>query len=116
VVAALWIDSETGMAATTASPVDAPVWMLPGAFAPPGGSGSLVVLNSGVDDVTVSVRSLQENSLARNFELAAELVLTVPLVAADGYRVESTGPVVALWTSEIGGVGTAAIGIPVQDG
>lgn len=116
VVAALWIDSETGMAATTASPVDAPVWMLPGAFAPPGGSGSLVVLNSGVDDVTVSVRSLQENSLARDFELAAERVLTVPLVAADGYRVESTGPVVALWTSEIGGVGTAAIGIPVQDG
>lgn len=116
VVAALWVDSETGMAATTASPVDAPVWLLPGAFSPPGGSGSLVVLNSGVDDVTVNVRSLEENSVARNFELAADRVLTVPLVAADGYRVESTGPVVALWTSELGGAGTAAIGIPIQDG
>lgn len=116
VVAALWVDSETGMAATTASPVDAPVWLLPGAFSPPGGSGFVVVLNSGVDDVTVNVRSLQETSLVRNFEVPADRVLTVPLVAADGYRVESTGPVVALWTSEIGGASTASIGIPIQDG
>lgn len=116
VVASLWVDSGAGMSATTASSVDAPVWLLPGAFAPPGGSGSIVVFNSGVDDVTVNVRSLQENSLARNFELPSERVLTVPLVAADGYRVESTGPVVALWTSELGGASTAAIGIPVQDG
>lgn len=116
-VATLWIDSPTGgTAATTASPVDAPVWLLPGALAPPGGSGSLVILNSSVDDVDVSVRSLRETSLERSFDLAAEQVLTVPLVAAEGYRVEATGPVIALWVSEIGGAGTAALGIPIQDG
>ncbi|MGD2061050.1 MAG: DUF5719 family protein [Acidimicrobiia bacterium] len=115
-VATLWMEDDGRVATTTASPVDAPVWLLPGASAPPGGSGSLVVLNSGVDDVTVNVRSLQETSLTRNFDLQAERVLTVPLVAADGYRVESTGPVVVLWTSEIGGTGTVAGGIPIQDG
>ncbi len=115
-VATLWMEDEQGVATTTASPVDAPTWLLPGASTPPGGSGSLVVLNSGVDDVTVSVRSLQEISLTRDFDLQAERVLTVPLVAADGYRVESTGPVVVLWTSEIGEARTLAGGIPIQDG
>ena len=115
-VASLWIDSDAGMAATTASPVDAPVWLLPGALAPPGGSGALVVLNASVDDVELNVRSMRETSLERNFELPAEGVLSVPLIAADGYRVEATGPVVALWVSEIDGAGTAALGIPIQDG
>jgi hypothetical protein len=116
VVPLLWMDSAAGMAATTASAVDAPLWLLPGASGPAGGVGELVVLNSGLDDVTVTVRSLREQSLVRDFEMAAEGVVTADLVAANGYRVEATGPVVVLWTSQIGVASTAALGIPIQDG
>jgi hypothetical protein len=116
VVPALWIDSAAGLAATTASPVDAAVWFLPGAQGPAGGSGEIVVLNSGLDDVTVTLRSLREQSVTRDFQLPAEGVLVTDLAtAADGYRVEATGPVVALWTSQIGGAGAVALGIPIQD-
>lgn len=116
VVASLWMDSPAGMAATTASPVDAPVWLMPGASGPPGGSSALVILNSGIESVTVSVRSLADSSIVRNLEVDAEGVLVADLVAADGYRVEASGPVVAMWTSSVDGGGTAALGIPLQDG
>ena len=116
VVASLWMDSPAGMAATTGSSVDAPVWLMPGASGPPGGSSSLVILNSGIEPVTVSVRSLADQSLVRTLEVAAEGVLVSDLVAADGYRIEATGPVVAMWTSSVDGGGTAALGIPLQDG
>lgn len=116
VVPALRIDSGQGMAWTTASPVDANTWLLPAASAPPGGSGSIVVLNTGLEPATVSVRSLGESDLVRDFQVEAENVMVANLIAADGYRVESTGPVVALWTSSINGAGSAAIGIPLQDG
>lgn len=116
VVPLLWIDSPEGLARTTASDVDATVWLLPGASGPPGGSATITVLNSGIETVTVSIRSLSDRSIVRDLEVGAEGVLTVDLVAADGYRVEATGPVVALWTSSHGGTGTAAMGIPLQDG
>jgi len=116
VVPLLWIDSAQGLARTTASEVDAPVWLLPGASGPAGGSATITVLNSGIETVTVSIRSLSDRSIVRDLEVGAEGILTVDLVAADGYRVEATGPVVALWTSSHGGTGTAAMGIPLQDG
>jgi hypothetical protein len=116
VVPSLWIDSSAGLAVTTASTVDAPVWLLPGASAPAGGGGAIVILNGGLDEVSVDVRSLQETSLTRNFTVPSEGVIEVDLVAADGYRVEASGPIVALWTSQLAGTGTAAMGIPIQDG
>jgi hypothetical protein len=116
VVPTLWIDSSAGLAVTTASTVDAPVWLLPGASAPAGGGGAIVILNGGLDEVSVDVRSLQETSLTRNFTVPSEGVIEVDLVAADGYRVEASGPIVALWTSQLAGTGTAAMGIPIQDG
>lgn len=116
VVASLWMDSASGMAATTGSPVDATVWLLPGASGPPGGSSALVVLNSDLEPVTVTVRRLADSAIVRELEVAAEGVLVADLVAADGYRVEADGPVVALWTSSLEGSGTAALGIPLQDG
>lgn len=116
VVANLWMESGSGLAATAASSVDAPVWLLPGASGPPGGSGSVVMVNTGVDEVTVTVRTLTTQSLTRDFTIAAEGVLAVDLVAADGYRIESTGPIVALWTSQVGASRTAALGVPIQDG
>ncbi|HUG32457.1 MAG TPA: DUF5719 family protein [Acidimicrobiia bacterium] len=116
VVPALRIDSPEGLAWTTASQVDAPVWMLPGAGAPAAGTGSAVIMNSGIEAVTVSIRTLADSVVAQNLEVEAEGVLVVSLVAADGYRIEATGPVVVLWTSQLGAASSAAIGIPLQDG
>lgn len=116
VVPALRMDSPQGMAWTTGSEVTAPVWLLPGASAPPGGSGTVVVLNGGIEPVTVTIKSLTDTAIATDLQLDSEDVLAVNLVAADGYRVEATGPVVAMWTSGSGVASTAAIGIPLQDG
>lgn len=116
VVPTLWIDSPTGLAATTASPVDAALWLLPGAQAPPGGTGTVVILNSGLDEVSVDLRSLQEAALTRNVVVPAGGLAEIDLVAAFGYRVEASGPVVALWSSSLGDQGSVAMGIPVQDG
>lgn len=116
VVPTLVVNSRASLALTTASPVDASAWLLPGAHSPPGGSGSVVVLNSGIEDVTVDVITLQETALARGFDLPSDGVLEVALVDADGYRVEASGPIVVLWASQLGGDGTLSIGIPIQDG
>lgn len=116
VVPTLQVDSPASLAMTTASPVDASAWLLPGAHSPPGGGGAAVILNTGLEDVTVDVITLQETALARGFDLPVNGVLEVDLVDADGYRVEASGPIVALWTSQLGGDGTTAIGIPLQDG
>lgn len=116
VVPSLWIDSPRGMASTAASPVESTAWLLPAASQPPGGSGQVVILNSGIEPVTVSIRSLAERSVVRDLEIGPEAVLVENLVRADGYRVEATAPVVVMWTSSLDGVGTAAMGIPLQDG
>ncbi|HET9260371.1 MAG TPA: DUF5719 family protein [Acidimicrobiia bacterium] len=115
-VPTLWIDSPTGLALTTASPLDAPLWLLPGAQAPAGGTGTVVILNTGLEEISVDVRSLQETALTRSVVLPAGAVAEVDLVAADGYRIEASGPVVALWSSSLAGQGSVAMGIPVQDG
>lgn len=116
VVPTFYMNSASGLAATTASQTDAPLWLLPGASGPAGGSGQLVMLNSGLEPVSVAVRTLQEAALTRNFEVPSEGVQVVDLVAADGYRVEADGPVVAMWVSNLGSASTAAIGVPIQDG
>lgn len=116
VVPALRMDSAQGLAWTTASETTAPVWLLPGASAPAGGSGAVVILNGGIDPVTVTIKTLTDTALTRDLELPSEDVLVIDLVAADGYRVEATGPVVALWTSGSEPASATAIGIPLQDG
>jgi hypothetical protein len=115
VVPALRIDSPEGLAWTTASPVTAPVWLLPGARSPRRGSGSLVVLNAGIETATVSIRTLADETIERNLEVNGEEVLVVNLGGANGYRVEANGPIVAMWTSQRDGAGSATIGIPLQD-
>lgn len=116
VVPALRMDSAQGLAWTTASEVTAPVWLLPGASAPAGGAGTVVVLNSGIEPVSVTIKTLTDTALTRTLDVAAEDVLVVNLVAANGYRVEATGPVVALWTAGTDQAASAALGIPLQDG
>lgn len=117
VVPSLWIDSNRGLAMTTASPEEASAWLLPGASRRPGGgSAGVVVLNAGPDDVTVDLTALRPTMTSRSFDVSAEGVVQEGLTPAGGYRVEATAPVVVLWTSDVDDKGTAAIGIPIQDG
>ena len=116
VVPALRIDSPEGLAWTAASAVTAPVWLLPGASAPAGGGGSLVILNGGIEPVGVTIKTLTDAAVSRELEVPAEDVLVTNLVNANGYRVEATGPVVAMWTARAGEATAAAMGIPLQDG
>lgn len=116
VVPALRVDSPEGLAWTAASPVTASVWLLPGASAPAGGGGNLVILNGGIDAVEVTIKTLTDTAVSRTLEVAAEDVLVTNLVSASGYRVEATGPIVAMWTARSGEATAAAMGIPLQDG
>ena len=116
VVPTLWIDSEMGLAVTSGSTVEASRWMLPGAAPPAGGWATLVIMNSGIEDTTVSIRPLRENTRLRNLVVASDSVVEIGLAAADGHLVESTGPIVVLWTARRDHAGSASIGVPINDG
>jgi Family of unknown function (DUF5719) len=115
VVPTLWMQSDSGLAVTTASEVQATTWLLPGAGVRPGGSAAAVILNAGVDPADVAVRSIREDSVVTDFSVGPESTIVVNLVNADGYRVESTNPVVVLWVANVPGAGSASIGIPIED-
>lgn len=115
VVPTLWIDSEAGLGITTASAVDATRWFLPGAGSLAGGQARAVILSVGIEGGLVSVRSLRAESLVRVFNLEADGVLEIGLEAADGYLIESSGPIVAMWVASRGNTGIAAMGVPISD-
>ncbi len=116
VVPTLWMNSESGLGITTASAVEAARWFLPGAGAIVGGRASVVILSVGIDEAVVSVRSLRAESLVRAINLPADSVIEIALETADGYLIESTGPIVAMWVTRSDGVGIAAMGVPILDG
>lgn len=116
VVPILRIDSPGGLATTTGSSVESTRWMLPGASSQPGGLASLVVLNASIEDGTVSIRPLRERSSIRELPLQSDGILELTLEAADGYLVESTTPIVAMWVASTGTARSAAIGVPIDDG
>lgn len=116
VVPILRIDSPGGLATTTGSPVEANRWMLPGASSQPGGLGGLVILNASIEDGTVSIRPLRERSSIRDLPVLSDGILEVTLETADGYLIESTTPIVAMWVASTGTARSAAIGVPIEDG
>jgi len=116
VVPTLWMNSESGLGITTASAVEAARWFLPGAGAIVGGRASVVILSVGIDEAVVSVRSLRAGSLVRAINLPADSVVEIALETADGYLIESTGPIVAMWVTRRDGAGIAAMGVPILDG
>lgn len=116
VVASLKIDNANGLAMTTGSNDDAITWLLPGAEAPIGGAGSVVVFNNGIESATLHIRSLGGNLFNRTLTVEAGVVVAVPVVAADGYRVESDSPIVVSWTSTPGEGVDLAAGVAVDDG
>lgn len=116
VVPMLWSESVDGLSVTTASTTPASRWFLPGASSPQGGTAALVVLNTGIEDFEMSIRPLREDSIVRTVVVPADGVIEVGVEVADGYLIESTGPVVALWTAQRGHSSLAAIGVSLPDG
>ena len=76
----------------------------------------MVILSVGIDEAVVSVRSLRAGSLVRAINLPADSVVEIALETADGYLIESTGPIVAMWVNRRDGAGIAAMGVPILDG
>ncbi len=116
VVPVLRIDSPEGLATTSGSPVEANRLMLPGASSQAGGLARLVILNASIEDATVSIRPLRERSSIRELPVPSDGILELTLEPADGYLIESTSPVVALWVASTGSATAAAIGVPIEDG
>lgn len=116
VVTTLFTRSNGGYGVTPGSPVDALTWLLPAAGATAGGAGQLVLLNSGVDAVDVEVRALSQGASAETLQLEAEQVAVLPMAEVTGYRVDASGPLVALWFDEVPGDSALAIGTPLDDG
>lgn len=75
----------------------------------------LVILNPEIDDVVVSYRPLGMAEV-NEVELGAEDVVEILVDPADGYLVESTGPIVVLWVIERQGAAAFSIGVPLPDG
>lgn len=116
VVPTLRIESDRRLATTAASSRQANRWMLPAASPPPGGRASVVILNPSIEDATVTLRPLRENSTTRDLALASDGVVQVALERADGYLIESTSPIVVLWTARSEAGHTLAMGAPLDDG
>jgi hypothetical protein len=116
-VPTLWTDSaETGMAATTASPVQATTWLLPGASAPSGGSGTLILVNTGIEPTVARLRTIQDRATEEEISLGVDAVVEIPLTSARGYRVDSDGFIVAMWVGRRGSAALVAMGVPLGDG
>jgi len=116
-VPTLWADSpDTGLAVTTATPVQASTWLLPGATSPVGGSGSLILVNTGVEATVATVRTIRDGAVQWEVPLGVDEVAEVPMGSARGYRVDSDGSLVAMWVARRGSAALAAMGVPLEDG
>ena len=91
-------------------------WLLPAGGGPPGGSGEVLVANTGVDPVTVEARSIAAQTLSRSFDLEPDAMLSIPMAAADGYRIDATGPVIVFWSASNGSDISLSPGVGLIDG
>lgn len=116
IVPTLWMESEEGLAVTTASPSVANRWFLPGAGVPDGGWATVVILNTSIDASTVTVRPLRRGTTTRSLTVGSDSLLELALESADGYLIESVGETVVLWSGRREHASVAAIGVPISDG
>ena len=115
VITTLRSRSESGLAMTTGSTVEANRWFLPGAGRPEGGIASVVLFNTGLEDDSFQVRALRDNTTVLTIPVESGELVELALDSADGYLVESAGPSVVLWTATRGGSASMAIGVPLLD-
>jgi hypothetical protein len=109
--------SEAGVAITAGATSTSSTWLLPGAGLAPGGTGSLVILNAGLEDDTVVVTARRDQVASQEVTVPAGTLVEVPALegGANAYTVEGQLQLVASWVAT-GDVGMAySIGVPVLD-
>jgi hypothetical protein len=117
VVSTLWVEDATSLSVTTGSATPANNWLLPGAVAGGGGeSPRLVLLNPGLEDASVVIRSVRVGGVELTQTVPAQSVVELVLEAADGFQVEASVPVVALLATTGQAATSLSMGAPVIDG
>jgi hypothetical protein len=109
--------SETGVAMTAGASSTSSTWLLPGAGLAPGSAGSLLVLNSGLEEDTVLVTARRDQTVAQEIPLPAGMVVELPAIegGANAYTVEGQGPLVAAWVTTREGATAYSVGVPLPD-
>ncbi len=117
VAAFLRIGSSTGIGLTSGAPLPAVRWLLPGAGAIVEGSGSMVILNPGLEDVSASVTALRAQPATSVVAVPAGEVVEVAIAAdpAIGYRVDGDGQLVVGWSMTRGGAIALGGAAPLSD-
>jgi hypothetical protein len=91
--------------------------VLPGAGLSAGGTGSLLILNAGLDEDTVLVTALNDQPASQEIAVPAGMVVEVPAMAgpANAYTVEGQGQLVAAWVATGEGATAYSIGVSQTD-
>jgi hypothetical protein len=116
IVTALRSRSDAALAMTQGAPEEATRWLLPGASPPDGGWSTVVLMNASIDDATIEIRSLGPSSSTKTVTVQAGQVFEVGLERGDGQMIESSVPVVAMWTAKSGEALSYSAGVPLRDG
>ncbi len=118
VAAFLRIGSSAGIGLSSGASFPAVRWLLPGAGAIFGGTGSVVILNPGLEDVNASVTALRAQPATSVVAVPAGEVVEVAIATdpAIGYEVEGDGQLVVGWSMTRGGSIALGGGAPLSDG
>ncbi|MGA7096615.1 MAG: DUF5719 family protein [Acidimicrobiia bacterium] len=109
--------ADDGLAITSGASTPAARWLLPGAGSIAQGQGSLVILNTGLDDATVVVTDHRPDSVAEQFVVPAGQVVEFEAIVGtgDGYSVTGDGDLVVLWSAAMDTARVYAMGTPILD-
>jgi hypothetical protein len=109
--------SEAGVAITSGASTTASTWLLPGGGLAPGGMGSAVILNAGLEEASVVLTARRADSVAREVNVPAGTVVQVPAIEgrANSYTVEGSVDLVALWVTNTDTGKAESIGVPIID-
>ncbi len=101
----LRVSSGTGLAMTGGAITPSSAWLLPGAGSIAGATGSMIVLNPGLEDVNASLLPFRDGGTATEVLVpAGEVVeVAVPAEPAQGYEVTGDGDLVTGWSIVRGG-------------
>jgi hypothetical protein len=113
----LRISSATGVALTSGTTSVASALLLPGVGSVAGGSGWLALLNPGLEDVSAVMTALGSGSGSETISVPAGEVAEIEISPDPvlGYTIGGDGPMVATWSTTLGGSIGLGIAAPIPD-
>ncbi len=113
----LRITSTTGVALTSGTTTAASALLMPGVGSAVGGSGWIALLNSGLEDINANVTTLGPTPGVKAISVPAGEVFDVEISPdpALGYTINGDGPMVATWSTALGGSIGLGIASPIPD-